>query len=392
MPWRQVMPMEERVRFVIMVEDEVENFANACRHFGISRKTGYKWWHRYRREGLLGLKERSRRPLQSPKGTSLSWKKRILLLRKKHKHWGPKKLRARLKVRTRRGNVPASSTIGRILAAAGLVRRGRKRRGAGPIVTAPVLAAALSVNDVWAVDFKGWFCLGNGERCEPLTVSDLCSRYILCCAAGSNVSYEQARAVFERLFRINGQPARMRVDNGPPFGSRGAAGLGRLAVWWISLGIEPEFIEPGHPQQNGSHERMHRTLKAEAIKPIAYDRKTQQKRLDQWRREFNYVRPHEALGQETPATLYCKSSRIYHGPRRPNYPKGYILRRVRTNGEIRWKGEKRFIGEAFVGQTLGILERSAGVHRVYFYEHVLGEIHDVEWGMRPSLFVHRKQK
>src|SRR6185369_5247893 len=167
------------------------------------------------------------------------------------------------------------------------------------------LAPALSVNDVWAVDFKGWFCLGNGERCEPLTVSDLCSRYILCCAAGSNVSYEQARAVFERLFRINGQPARMRVDNGPPFGSRGAAGLGRLAVWWISLGIEPEFIEPGHPQQNGSHERMHRTLKAEAIEPVAYDQRAQQKQFDRGRREFNYVRPHEALGQETPATLYC---------------------------------------------------------------------------------------
>jgi transposase InsO family protein len=392
MPWKHVMPNEQRVRFVLMVQDKIRDFATACRQFEISRKTGYKWWHRFRGEGLEGLEERSSRPLRSPKATSFAWAKRVLLLRKRHTHWGPKKLRARLLVTGREGGVPASSTIGRILAAAGLVRRARKRRRPGPVLRAPFLAAALAANDVWAVDFKGWFRLGNGERCEPLTVSDLYSRYILCCAAGWDVSYDQVRPVFERLFKSKGQPARIRVDNGPPFGSRGAAGLSRLAVWWIRLGIKPEFIKPGHPEQNGSHERMHRTLKAEAIQPVAYHRRTQQKRLDQWRQQFNYQRPHEALGQATPATFYRKSSRAYHGAGAPSYPKGYLIRRVRSNGEIRWHGQKKFIGEAFVGQTVGILETAATLHRVYFYDYLLGEIHETEAGLRPSVFVHPEPK
>jgi putative transposase len=317
MPWKEVMPMEERVRFVLMLQDELKTFAGACRHFGISRKTGYKWWDRFERDGLFALEERSRRPLHSPRGTSAAWCTRILLLRKRRPHWGPKKLRARLIATSKSGIVPAGSTIGRILAAAGVVRRGRKRRQPGPVLARPDLTEALRANQVWAVDFKGWFRLGNGQRCEPLTVSDLYSRYILCCAGGSDVSYDQARPTFEALFKEHGQPAKIRVDNGPPFGSRGAAGLSRMAVWWVSLGIQPEFIHPGHPEQNGSHERMHRTLKAEGIAPVAHHRRAQQKQLDRWRWEFNYERPHESLGQVTPASLYRKS---------PNY----LSRRLRT--------------------------------------------------------------
>lgn len=380
--------MEERVRFVLMVQDQMKNFAAACRHFEISRKTGYKWWERFQREGLGALEERSRRPLRSPGATSGAWCRRIISLRQKWPYWGPKKLRARLLATTRTEGVPASSTIGRILAAAGLVRRGHKRRVPGPVLIASPLAPAVAANDVWAVDFKGWFRLGNGERCEPLTITDLYSRYVLCCAATSDVSYEQARPVFESLFKKNGLPRRIRTDNGPPFGSRGAAGLSRLAVWWINLGIKPEFIDPGHPEQNGSHERMHRTLKAEALGPIAYHRPTQQKRLDRWRWQFNHQRPHEALGQVTPARLYQKSFRTYQGSGLPTYPREFLRRRVRTNGEIRWKNRKRFIGEAFIGQTLGVEKKSPGKHRVYFHQYLLGEINDAEiGGMRPSIFL-----
>lgn len=391
MPWKEIVPVEQRLRFVIMIRHDFKNFSEACRYFGISRKTGYKWWERFEREGLAGLEERSRRPRRSPNAISNWWFQRILFLKKERVHWGPKKIRGRLLTTTVERPVPASSTIGRILAAAGLVRRGRKRRPVGPVVARPTLSTALSPNEIWAVDFKGWFRLGNGERCEPLTVSDLCSRYILCCVGGKDVSYAEARPVFEILFQENGQPAKIRVDNGPPFGSRGAAGLGRLAVWWISLGIQPEFIHPGHPEQNGSHERMHRTLKAEAIEPVAYDRRAQQKQFDRWRWEFNHVRPHESLGQATPESVYRKSSLTYRGPVEPTYPPSYIIRRVRTSGEIRWRGGKRFIGEAFVGQTIGISQSGPGKHLVYFHHYLLGEIDDAEkTGMKPAICIRSK--
>lgn len=393
MAWKEVEPMEQRIRFVLMVQDEVENFSTACRHFEISRKTGYKWWKRYRELGLFALEERSRRPYSNPRATSAAMGKRILRLKEKKPHWGPKKIRASLRAKGSAAKVPASSTIGGILAAAGLVRRGRRRRPAGPLVARTGLSEALQPNDIWAVDFKGWFRLRNGERCEPLTVSDLFSRYILQCAGGADVSYNSARSVLEYLFQENGLPLRIRVDNGPPFGSRGAAGLSRLAVWWVSLGIEPEFIAPGHPQQNGSHERMHRTLKAEAIHPIAYRRRAQQRQFDRWRWEFNYERPHEALGQVTPASLYRKSSTAYRGPVAPDYPAGDLLRRVRTNGEINWKARKRFIGEAFIGQTLGLRPISRGTHQVYFHHHLLGEIDESQpSGMKPVVLFTEKTK
>ena len=388
MPWNSVIPMEQRLRFVLLVQDDLQTFSEACRLCDISRKTGYKWWERYNLDGLKGLEERSHRPFQSPMETPIAWTKKVVFLRQKHPHWGPKKIRARLLGTSKKTGVPASSTIGRILASLGLVKAGRKRRRAGPVVTRPGLTAPLSPNHVWAVDFKGWFSLGNGERCEPLTVTDLFSRYLLCCSGGSDVSYAQARPVFEKLFKEYGQPSNIRVDNGPPFGSTGAAGLSRLAAWWVSLGITPEFIDPGHPEQNGSHERMHRTLKAEALKPIAHYRQRQQKQFDRWRREFNHKRPHEALGQVPPANIYRKSSVVYHGSHEPIYPSNYVLRQVRTNGQIRWSGQKRFVGEAFIGQTLGIEKKADGTLLIYFYNYLLGEIEENdEKGIKPVVCV-----
>jgi transposase InsO family protein len=393
MAWKEVKPMEERVRFVFMVEDETKTFIQLCRDFGISRNTGYKWWKRFKAGGLPALEERSRRPLSSPNLTSLKWEKRILLLRRRRPHWGPKKLRSRLMATFRRDAVPACSTIGRILSSAGVVKKGRRRRPPGPIVIRPGLTEPVAPNEVWAVDYKGWFRLGNGQRCEPLTVSDLSSRYLLCCWAGADVSYESARAVFEKLFKEMGQPARIRVDNGPPFGSRGAAGLSRLAVWWVSLGITPEFIDPGHPEQNGSHERMHRTLKAEVIQPVSHYRPTQQKRFDRWRWQFNHERPHEALGLVTPASLYRQSPNIYRGPSGPVYSRHHAERRVRSNGEINWAGRKRFVGEAFVGHTLGVLPSAEGKQLVYFYDYLLGEIDESQpGGMKPSVSLRQKKQ
>jgi transposase InsO family protein len=396
MPWKEVIPMKERARFVLMVEEEVKSFAEVCGEFEISRKTGYKWWKRYEEDGLYALEERSRRPLRSPQSTPYSWRRRILILKKRWPHWGAKKLRARLLKRTKNKAVPATSTIQGILEKVGLVKRGRKRRLAGPVVAGGGLTEASGVNEVWAVDYKGWFRLGNGHRCEPLTVSDLYTRYILCCTALPDVSFAQARPVFEELFKEKGQPVAIRVDNGPPFGSRGAAGLGRLAVWWVSLGIKPEFIEPGCPEQNPSHERMHRTLKAEATKPVSWHSRAQQKRLDKWRFEFNQERPHEALGQVTPGSIYRKSSVRYGGVLKPEYTEGMEQRRVRGNGEIQWGGRKRFVGEAFIGQSVGVLKAVSGKHQVFFYNYLLGEIEDGDLGgMRPTVMVrvnHRREK
>lgn len=388
MPWKVMIPMEARLRFVLLVVDDLKSFSAACVECGISRRIGYKWWKRYRLHGAAGLKERSHRPVRSPHQTSSAWVDRILAVRKRHRHWGPKKIRVCLLAASKGEAVPASSTIGRILASVGLVRARGKRRPRGPVVVRAGLTQPLSPNHVWAVDFKGWFRLGNGERCEPLTVSDLASRYVLCCWGGSDVSYDQARPVFERVFKKYGQPAIIRVDNGPPFGSVGAAGMGRLAVWWVSLGIRPEYITPGHPEQNPSHERMHRTLKAEGIKPIAHHRKKQQRRLESWRREFNDERPHEALGQVTPASVYQVSAVGYGGPQEPVYPSTHVVRRVRSNGEIRWGGTKRFIGEAFVGQSVGIVPGANGEQLIYFHDHLLGEIGEKGWlAIKPVVVV-----
>jgi hypothetical protein len=260
------------------------------------------------------------------------------------------------------------------------------------VVERPGLSKPRECNQVWALDYKGWFRLGNGERCEPLTVSDLATRYLLCCQGCPNVSYEQARPVFEKLFKEHGLPRGVRVDNGPPFGSMGAGGLSRLAVWWVSLGIQVEYIDPGHPEQNGAHERMHRTLKAEAVYPVGRSMRAQQKRFDFWRWEYNEERPHEALGQVVPASVYQKSERVYDGCiETPGYPEDHVIRRVRSNGEIHWLGEKRFIGEAYIGQSLAIIPSEAGKQLVYFYKYLLGELEDQKGGkFKPVVWIRRR--
>ena len=290
-----------------------------------------------------------------------------------HPSWGPKKLRAKLVEWAPEQGWPAPSTIGELLHREGLSHGRKRRRRATP--SASPLRTAVTANDVWCIDFKGWFRTGDGARCDPLTVSDAYSRYLLCAQALERPDYAGCRAALEGVFRECWLPRAIRSDNGAPFASLGAGGLSRLSVWWVKLGITPERIAPGKPQQNGRHERMHKTLKAETASPPAADLQAQQRRFDCFRHEFNHERPHEALGQTPPQKHYVPSSRAY--PARvedPPYPADFELRRVRSNGEIKWQGELLFIGEALIGEVIGLRENQDGDGELYFGPVGLGII------------------
>jgi putative transposase len=393
MPWKKVLPMEEKMAFIIKVKERALSFAAVCREFGVSRRIGYKWWGRYQESGLEGLEERSHCPHQCPHRSAAVWTDRVVALRLGHPSWGPKKLRVKLVARYGAEGVPAVSTLGARLKASGLVRSGRVRwrrpeRGLGR------LTVAERPNQVWGVDFKGWFRTQDGRRCDPLTVSDLYSRYVVCCQVALDQSYEVARHWFEKVFKQYGLPEVIRVDNGGPFASTGGAGLSRLSVWWIRLGIRPEFIRPGHPEENGVHERMHRTLKAETTQPAAANSRAQQKRFERWRRKFNEERPHEALGQVVPAEYYQLSPRAYGGSRTAFvYPPDDVVRRVRSNGEIRWRAGLRYVGQAVIGQLVGLRKAQAGRREVWFENYLLGDLHENEsGGLRPPVSVRQTRQ
>jgi transposase InsO family protein len=395
MAWKEVLPMEERARFVLEVQRGEMCFSELCRRYGVSRKTGYKWIRRYIAQGLDGVRERSSRPHSCPHKTSPEWEQRIILERVKHSNWGPKKIRGVLQSKGWDGKVPAASTMGDILRRAGLVKR-KGRRGRKTYYNGP-LTEAKYPNHVWAVDYKGWFRTRDGVRCDPLTISDLYSRYVLEVKALPDQSYEEARGVFEKVFEEYGLPKIIRSDNGLPFASRGAGGLSRLGVWWVLLGIKPECISKGHPEQNGVHERMHLTLKTEATVPGSKNLRAQQRRFDLWRKEFNEDRPHEALKMKMPAQKYRRSTRAYdrgiNNKKQINYPDGYKVRRVRTSGEIRWKGKIRFVGTAFKGIKLGIKQVEEGYNKVYFDYILLGDLYDTDYtGLRSLVGVYQKDE
>ena len=244
------------------------------------------------------------------------------------------------------------------------------------------------------MDYKGWFRTGDNKRCEPLTMKDLRSHYILQVAALPNVRHVHARRVFEEVFEENGLPKIIRSDNGPPFASRGAAGLSRLSVWWIELGIKPEFTAPGHPEQNGSHERMHRTLKHEACEPPQRNLQAQQRKFDEWRQIFNEQRPHESLQMDRPVQHYKPSTRRYcHAIEEPNYNDDDLVRRVRSNGEIKWKGRKRYFGEALVGCLVALRRFDEGIYQAYLRDTYLGDLHDEDpGGLRPTVSAARVRR
>jgi len=376
MPWQEVCPMDEKMRFIGALLAAEESMTELCERFGISRKTGYKLRARYLAEGAAGVAERSRAPRVVPWAISEAQAQAIVGVRRAHPSWGPKKLRARLRERAPAQGWPAPSTIGELLRREGLSQPRKRRRSSVP--NPGRLRTAVSPNDLWGIDFKGWFRTADGVRCDPLTVTDGFSRYLLCTQLLARPDYAHCRRALERVFREYGLPCAMRSDNGTPFASVGAGGLSRLSVWWVKLGIVPERIEPGQPQQNGRHERMHRTLKAECSNPPAASAAAQQRRFDEFRTEFNQQRPHEALGQTPPAQHYAPSLRSY--PARledPCYPAGIDLRRVRSNGEIRWQGELVFIGEALIGEVIGLKETGDGDAELYFGPVPLGLIDGV---------------
>jgi transposase InsO family protein len=362
--------MDQRTQFIAAWLQQNETVSALCRQFGISRKTGYKLLGRYAAEGPSGLLERSHAPHRQPRALSEAMQRVLVAVRAAHPTWGPRKVRAWLARREPTHPWPAASSIGALLQRQGLTVPRRRRRHAVPSTG---VGASTGANAVWAVDFKGWFRTGDGQRCDPLTITDTYSRYLLRCQLAPRTAEPWVRPLFEATFREYGLPARMRSDNGPPFASVGAGGLSRLAVWWIRLGIQPERIAPGHPEQNAEHERMHRTLKAETARPPAATPRAQQRAFDRFRHIYNAERPHEALGQQPPAAWYAPSPRPYP-ERLPSleYPDTVEVRRVRHNGEIKWRGGHVFINQAVAGECVGLCELADGQWRVCFGPVELG--------------------
>lgn len=371
MAWKETCVMDERMKFVADWLSEEVSFAELCRQHGVSRKTGYKFIGRYKVEGPAGLKDRSRAPHHHPNEVDAEREAAILALRAEHPTWGAKKLKRTLGERHSEIEWPALSTIAEILDRHGLVRR-RKLRRRGASQLSP-LARAEAANQVWGMDFKGWFRTGDGQRCDPFTVSDLASRYILRLQAVDRPDGEHVWPILEATFREVGLPEVIRSDNGPPFSSTAAGGLSWLAVRLIKAGVKPEYIKPGRPDQNGRHERMHLTLKQETANPPAANKRAQQRRFNEFRQIFNEERPHEALALATPAEHYQPSPRSYSGRlHEPEYPADHQVRRVHNNGDIKWLGGRVFLSEALIGEPVGIVDTDEGLHTIHYGPIFLG--------------------
>jgi transposase InsO family protein len=371
MPWKETCVMDERMAFIAACIRGELPMSTLCMQFGISRDTGYTLLRRYRAEGPAGLRPRSRAPHRHGRAMEEEIAAAIVALREERPFWGPKKLRAILQGRHPSQSWPAASTIGDLLRRKGLSAT-RRRRTAAPS-RSPFLPVE-APNDLWSIDFKGWFRTADGQRCDPLTITDADSRYLLACQIAPP-TISGVWPIVEAAFREFGLPRAIRSDNGAPFASTGAGGLTRLSAHWVKLGLRLERIDPGKPQQNGRHERMHKTLKAETSKPPAATRAEQQERFDSFRADFNAVRPHEALGQTPPATRYRSSPRPY--PTKidePWYDADHAVRRVRSSGEIKWGGDLIFVSEALIGEPVGVCETETGDWLVRFADVDLGVI------------------
>jgi transposase InsO family protein len=357
--------MEEKAKFVLHYLEGEFPMAALCREFGISRKTGYKMVERYFGGGFDGLKDRSRAPRHHPNAVSKSVEEAVIEARRRHSTWGPKKLRVWLE-RHHPGVIwPAASTIGEILTRHGLTVRRRRSRKA--VIYSDPFTGCDCPNAVWSADLKGWFLTGDSSRCDPLTITDNYSRFLLRCQAVVNPDYEHIRPIFEAAFREYGLPVAVRTDNGPPFATTTVGGLSKLSIWWLKLGIIPERILPGHPEQNGRHERMHRTLKQETATPPKHTWRAQQQAFDRFRREYNQERPHEAIGQAPPATRYTQSPRPY-----PLilpemiYSDEMTLRYVKSQGDISWKGRHIYLSETLAGELVALKQVTDRYWNIYF--------------------------
>jgi transposase InsO family protein len=373
MVWRETCAVDERMRFVLAVEAGEEPVTALCRQFGISRRVGYKWLGRYRAAGVAGLVDRSRAPLCHPQAVATARAERCLAVRRAHPTWGPVKVRAWLERQQPDAGWPVASTIGALFDREGLTVKRRRRRRAPP-ASAP-FAACGAANDVWCIDFKGWFLTGDGSHCEPLTLSDAHSRYLLRCQAVGRTDTEHVWPILDAALREYGLPRVLRSDNGPPFASTGAGGLSRLAVLVLKAGVRPERIAPGRPQQNGRHERLHLTLLQDTASPPARSLRQQLDRLRVFQRIYNEERPHQALGNTPPADHYSASPRPWDGVlRAPDYAADHQLRRVRHNGEIKWRGTTIYVHQALAGEPVGLAETDDGGFAVRYGPIELGVI------------------
>jgi transposase InsO family protein len=374
--------MEEKLRFVMEYDSGEHTVTELCQRYEIARETGYVWLRRYRQMGLAGLVEGSRAARRHSNQMPEEIERMVLELRQAHMRWGPRKLKKILE-RNEPGRVwPATSTIGALLKREGLVVARKKRKRTAPY--REPLAHATGANRVWCADFKGWFRTGDGERIDVLTITDAHSRYLLRCQAVEKTDTARVQAIFEAAFREYGLPQAIRTDNGPPFASPAVAGLSRLAVWWIKLGIVPERIAAGHPEQNGQHERMHRTLKQEVAQPPAANRRKQQHAMDRFRKEFNHVRPHEALQMNTPASVYEASERKFpECVSEPQYPRGMWVRRVRRRGHFRWGSHDVSLSEVLWGQQVGFLHVDERWFTIYFAQYPIARFDRLERRVMP---------
>ena len=373
MPWEEQLPMDQKTQFVSEYLRGTVAFAELCRRYQISRKTGYKWAARYDTSGPAGLDDRSRRPLTSPTQTPDAVRAAIVRARRRHPTWGAKKLLKVLGTANPDAAWPSRRTTNQILAREGLQRRRvRPRRPGHPGKPTSIASAP---HQLWCVDFKGHFKTLDGRYCYPLTVTDAFSRYLICCHGLLSTESKPTQAIFRHLFRRHGLPECIKSDNGTPFASTALGRLSPLSVGWIRLGIRPELTEPAKPYQNGQHERMHRVLKAETTRPPAATLAAQQHRFNRFRREYNFVRPHEALDLETPATLFTASPRRLPRQVEPlSYPPHFETRLVSTNGGIRWNSKWVAVSTTCAGHHIGLEAVDHEIWDVYFGPIKLGRL------------------
>lgn len=378
MPWLETAPMQQREQFVADYYRRIFTVSELCARYNVSRKTGYKWVMRHREHGNAGLSDRSHAPHRCPHKISRDMADLLCETRRAHPTWGPEKILDHLRPRHR--NIrqwPALSTISDLFTRRGLIKKRRRRRKVLHPGSVPVCTAA--PNDLWTADFKGQFRTRDGLYCYPLTIADQHTRFLLACHGLPSVETVGARKVFERVFREFGLPAAIRTDNGVPFATSGIHGLSQLNVWWMRLGIQHQRIRPASPQENGAHERMHRTLKAEATRPPKRTRRAQQLEFNRFRTEFNEVRPHKALGGDPPAAHYIPSLRPF--PNRlpkPEYPRHFLVKRVTNAGTFRLKHKLLFLANPLKQLHIGLEEIDDGIWSIYFGAVLLGRVDERE--------------
>lgn len=385
MPWKASSVVDERMKFMARLKDG-ERMSDLCREFGISRELGYRLKRRFETLGTLALVDASSRPKTSPGRTPDELVKRILALRDQHPSWGPKKIREWIRERVPDVRVPAGSTVGEILQRHGKVAP-RRRRERWPTLEGHSLSTPKSANELWCADFKGQFRLANGRYCYPLTITDRFSRFVIACDGFDRIDGGLTKEAFALAFARYGLPKSIRTDNGPPFASRGLGHLTMLSVWWMRLGIRHELTDPGCPQQNGQHERMHLDLKRETTRPPAANELAQQERFDRFIEIYNFERPHEGIGMKTPSTLFAPAlDRPYRGlPTDLEYPLSDVTRRVSSSGHVRLTDNIRiFVSEALRGERVGLREVDVGIWAVSFMTTEIGTFSEATRKMHPS--------